>query len=144
MWEELSTADDIQNLLDAYGGFHDSCLKEVHYCSGMSVSSDLSMEFSGNAYARLIFQRQNENSAVIEMEFSKLKRINIPDGMDFFLILGVSIRNIGDVFYFVGYDDWDPDTDDIAECLWVSSEKIRWRIRENDCLGDREIYAENN
>ncbi len=55
MWKTIETSADIQDLMDIFGGFHDSCLKEVRYNSGMQVNSDLRMGNTGNTYARLIF-----------------------------------------------------------------------------------------
>ena len=43
MWHEISDNQDAKALMAAVGGFHDSCVKEIHYISGACVPGDLGM-----------------------------------------------------------------------------------------------------
>lgn len=34
LWNEIITQEDVKNFNDLFGGFHDSCLKEMCFSSG--------------------------------------------------------------------------------------------------------------
>ncbi len=42
-WHGVKTNDDILELMETFGYFHDSCIKELHYQSGNFVNGVSSM-----------------------------------------------------------------------------------------------------
>ncbi|NLB82032.1 MAG: hypothetical protein GX800_10590, partial [Clostridiaceae bacterium] len=59
-WKEIKTQEDIDELLDVYGGFHDSCIVSLRYESGACVTADKAMHFGGasNRELYITFQCQ--------------------------------------------------------------------------------------
>ena len=39
-WTPIQTEEDIFALMQSFGGFHDSCIKELKYISGAYVGED--------------------------------------------------------------------------------------------------------
>jgi len=77
-WHSVNTNKDINNLLEFYHGFHDSCIKEIRYISGAGVNADKSM-FFGEAKDRRVevaFQSQ-WNPGTIELRFTGMRRMSI-------------------------------------------------------------------
>ena len=78
VWHEINSAKDIDYLFEFYGGFHDSCIKELRYASGAMVTADRAMFFgkSQDRQVDIVFQSQwNPNE--IEMRFVGMRRMNI-------------------------------------------------------------------
>ena len=48
-WIEVKDSKDIEILLDKFGGFHDSCLKELYMWTESYVDENLSMGMSPNS-----------------------------------------------------------------------------------------------
>ena len=44
-WKEIKSQQDIDELIDEYGGFHDGCLVSANFHSGAGVDDDLRMGF---------------------------------------------------------------------------------------------------
>jgi len=77
-WNKISNCKDISSLLNYYGGFHDSCIKELRYTSGMGVNDDKAM-FMGESkdwQVNITFQRQWSPVAV-ELRFIGMRAMNI-------------------------------------------------------------------
>ncbi len=77
-WHEIVNAEDINTLQSFYGGFHDSCIKELKYLSGAGVNDKRAM-FSGEAKDRIVdvvFQRQGL-PITIELRFVGMRKMNI-------------------------------------------------------------------
>ncbi|TYQ15434.1 UNVERIFIED_CONTAM: hypothetical protein Cloal_1887 [Acetivibrio alkalicellulosi] len=77
-WNKVKKQDDIEMLMKAYGGFHDSCIKELNYVSGASVDDKKNMYFGApnDRELHIIFQRQWD-PITIELCFSGLRRMNL-------------------------------------------------------------------
>lgn len=77
-WNIVKNQADIEGLLGAYGGFHDSCIVALNYVSGAHVDDSLAMGFGApNDYRLCVkFQRQFRPKT-IELCFSGLHRMNI-------------------------------------------------------------------
>jgi hypothetical protein len=82
-WNEFSTQNDIDKLLDIYGGFHDSCIVSMHYRSGTFVDDKKTMYFGDSSEHELIvvFHRQWEPRA-IEMRFIGLRQLHLTGWQD--------------------------------------------------------------
>ena len=68
-WKKIGNNADIDELLNEYAGFHDSCIISVDQCTGVSVDERHRMHFDGDSYIRLIFQSQAV-SKTLELYFS--------------------------------------------------------------------------
>ncbi|MGL6216761.1 MAG: hypothetical protein ACRC36_01910 [Lacrimispora sphenoides] len=82
-WKEIKYQKDIEELLDVYGGFHDSCIANFCYESGAGVTPDKSMHFGGASdhALRVTFQRQWD-PITIELFFSGLRRLHLVGWQD--------------------------------------------------------------
>jgi hypothetical protein len=69
-WNELRSEEDIETLMAAFGGFHDSCIREAHLWTGHAVHDDLSMSVEPWVCARILIQRQFRNPSAIELLFA--------------------------------------------------------------------------
>lgn len=102
MWNIIQSQKDADNLLTAFGGFHDGCIKEIKYRSGEYVAENLSMmPYNTKRELCVIFQRQWEKSCVIEVIFSKLIQMNLSPRDEQYdgIIYGASIFVNEDVLY---------------------------------------------
>ena len=82
-WKEIKTQEDIEELYDAYGGFHDGCLIHAVFQSGTSVDEKLTMCF-GNAEEytlRVTFERQ-WRPKTLEMNFIGLRQFHLVGAED--------------------------------------------------------------
>ncbi len=75
-WKRIDTQEDIDELLDTYGGFHDSCLVSTVFHSSTFVDDNLSMYFGDTEESSLTatFQRQ-WRPKTLEMRFIGLRGI---------------------------------------------------------------------
>jgi hypothetical protein len=127
-WKELKDENDIEALIQLYGNFHDSCLREVHIVTKESVDRRLSMSFDGSLIATLLFQRQFKNPTVIELKFDNVGQFNFitPDPSYNAVIYDATFRKVGNMFYWADEENWELGDND---AVWISAEKIFWRER---------------
>jgi len=142
-WKEISTAEEVQALIESYGYLHDGCLREVHIVTNESVQEDLSMTFDGELAAILLIQRQwREPSPVIELRFVGVRRFNFvgPDKDDSNLIYEATFSKIDGLFYWADDGAWEPGDD---TCVWISADRVFWRARP-DLIGQVNRLAEED
>lgn len=73
-WIELKSQENSNNLMKNFYSFHDSCIKECSYITGMSVDEKKRMgQDCNNSNIRLVFQSQLCNS--IEIFFEDYKEM---------------------------------------------------------------------
>ena len=59
-YTQIKDNKDIEELMDSFGWFHDSCIKELEYYSGSYVDSNRCMyPFNSSRCVRMVFQSQN-------------------------------------------------------------------------------------
>ncbi len=77
-WKEIKTQEDIEELLEAYGCFHDGCLTRASFQSGTSVDENLSMCFGdAEEYTlHVTFERQ-WRPKTLEMQFIGLRQFHL-------------------------------------------------------------------
>ena len=77
-WHQVQIQSDIDQLLETYGGFHDSCIVSLHYVSGTHVDDDNAMVFGSDDdfILNIVFQRQWEPKG-LELCFSGVRRFHI-------------------------------------------------------------------
>lgn len=85
-WKEISSQKDIDELLNTYHGFHDSCIVSVNYQSGASVDDKGTMYFGNVAQHELfvVFHSQWE-PGTIELRFAGLRRLHLVGWQDRYL-----------------------------------------------------------
>lgn len=77
-WHSVETQDDIDLLLDTYGGFHDSCIVSCNYQSGTHVNDKRAMSFgcAEDHNLSVIFQSQ-WGPKTLELQFIGLRQMHL-------------------------------------------------------------------
>lgn len=130
-WNEIKDIKDINDFMERFGWFSDSCLKELHLWTEHFVEKDLSMAISPNLDCKIkvLFQRQDTNPSAIEMLFEQVTRVNIipsPENYDS-IIFSATLISIDGTFYWADDEAWKPDDPSKYAVSWISSKKIKWR-----------------
>ncbi|RHW41574.1 hypothetical protein D1B31_07605 [Neobacillus notoginsengisoli] len=129
-WIEVKDQNDIEYLLDTFGRFHDSCLKEMYLWTNHSVDEDLGMSVSAelDTNIRILFQRQFRNPSAIEMVFEGVTQMHIvpsPINYDSIIYEGKIILYRG-LLYWTDDSDWKPYGSS-SRANWISASRLRWR-----------------
>jgi len=145
-WIKIKNDNDIAQFMELYGFFHDSCIKEIKYISGMYVDNKLSMyPLNSKRDLSIIFQRQWKDPSTIEVIFEKIESLHLNpanedyDGIIFNAYMCFENNKI------VWFDCNDFENDDYemmynySNITWVSASSIKYRIAEN-YLGKADIY----
>jgi len=130
-WKMLDGQTGIDDFMDLFGGFHDSCLKELQMWSGTFVNENLSMTVSTglDTCVRILFQRQVEETSAIELLFKGVMQFHIiphPEGGDS-IIYGAKLEVKDGVFYWAGDQEWQMDQPFLHPVSWISAKEIHWR-----------------
>lgn len=139
-WNCIKTQADVDNLNELFGNFHDCCLKELCFSTGGFVDKDYAMNVMSSPVARLLFQRQAKNPAVIELEFNNIVQINIKPvaenhGVD---IISTHLYLNDDIFFW-NENDYEFHENGKDENTWVAAKAARWRVRDS-ALGSEMVY----
>ncbi|HVU89942.1 MAG TPA: hypothetical protein VHD36_21605 [Pirellulales bacterium] len=142
-WRDVRTQADANVLLEVFGRFHDSCIREAHLTAGHWVSSDLCMSCPPSLDNKIQFlvQRQFKNPSAIELQFDEVTRFNFvptPEGSDSIILEATLLVQDANIFWSV-QGDWNPDRANRDEGTWVSAKKLRWRAV--DWLGEELRYG---
>lgn len=146
-WDELKDQKDLDNLMNLFGRFHDSCIKEMYMWTDHHVNEDLSMSISGDRdhRVRLLIQRQYRDPSVIELLFEEVTQIFItpsPENFDS-IIYGAKFMHINEIFYWADNGNWDPNGDcKYGSVNWISAKKVKWRDA-SDWMGETNRYGPN-
>lgn len=93
-WNKVENRDDINSLLTEFGGFHDSCIVNLYYESGMYVDGKNAMVFAApNEYKLHVVLQSQWNKSACDLCFSGVRRMHIaglqdnyaPDILDCYL-----------------------------------------------------------
>lgn len=146
MWQELKNQPDIDELMQLFGSFHDSCLKEAAIRNREFVSSTLAMSFSNQTVVRLLFQRQFHNPTGIELQFEGVKdfnwtHFNASHDPGFSVIYQAVFFQQEDLFYWAEDVDWQLTAADRNDFRWVSATSAKWRIVENAAGADDKLLS---
>jgi hypothetical protein len=131
MWTELVNTDDISNLKNLYGEFHDSCLREFYVSTKEFVDDKGAMSFSNELTATLLFQRQSKTNRVLELKFSGLKHLNYQPLSDENVIYDATLKLEDGIFYWADFEGWtlsDYQSGD-KDSFWLCSSRLFWRLR---------------
>ena len=124
-----------------YGGFHDSCLKEMRYISGAFVNEKLGMHpVNDQRRLYIVFQRQCENTTVVELEFSGLIELNLVPNNESYTceIYDVSMFFENDKIYWSDSYEFESMRENYKG-TWLCAEKVRWR-KVDGYIGENNIY----
>jgi len=145
-WHDVFSQKDIDDLLNAYGGFHDSCIASLNFKSGTYVDSESSMHFDGiGKYELYMVFHSQWNDHALELCFTGLRRLHLVGAQDNYLndILDASIKFYDDLLpskyqapekVIVWADRVDFDAKDIGSQLtepadtYVIAHTLKWRL----------------
>lgn len=147
-WFDLHNQNDLDQLMDSFGWFHDSCIKELFMWTEHYVNENLSMSTSANRdhRVRLLIQRQYRNPTAIELMFEEVTQIFIapsPENSDSIIFEATFIHKNG-LFYWADDSNWYPEGQyNFADVNWISSKKVKWRDA-SDWIGKKLRYGPND
>ena len=128
MWTEIKDQSDIDKLLESYGYFHDSCLRDVYISTREFIDEKLTMHFENKLTASLLFQRQFRSPTVLELKFEDIEQFNFKpfDETTNAVIYDATLMTANGLFYWADFADWEiGDKDSIS----ISGKKLFWRLR---------------
>lgn len=142
-WNPITAQSDIKHLLNVFGGFHDSCLREAHVWTDQYVSTDLSMKCDGNTQIRLLVQRQGKEPSAIELLFEKVTTFHLLPSRENYdsIIFGATMLRDDDVYYWADSAGWSPKLPERDSTTWVGAKKLSWRDASN-WMGSQRRYGE--
>lgn len=145
-WHEVLNRSDIDELMNEFGGFHDSCIVALNYVSGMYVDSENAMYSDGyDKYALVMTFHSQWCDFALELSFTGLRSLHLVGAQDNYSndILGASINFYDELLpceyvapkrVIVWADDEHFDAHDIAEPLkepndtYVVAHSLKWRF----------------
>ncbi|WP_301110211.1 hypothetical protein [Sporosarcina sp.] len=140
-WNEVTNRAEIKHLLETFGFFHDSCLKELYMWTESYVNDDLSMNVPPHldTNVRILFQRQAEDPSAVELLFEGVTQCHIlPSLKDHdSVIYGATLISQNNQFYWADASDWE--TGDYS-ASWISAECLKWR-NASDWMGKENRYG---
>jgi len=128
MWVEVKEQSDIDKLMELFGFFHDSCLRDIYISTREFIDEKLAMHFENKLIAILLFQRQFGPSTVLELKFEDIEQFNFrpfDDGSNA-VIYDATIMIANGLFYWADFAGWKIGEDD---SIWISGKKLFWRLR---------------
>ncbi|MDR1563641.1 MAG: hypothetical protein LBS74_01635 [Oscillospiraceae bacterium] len=125
-WIEIKSQTDISKLMDDFRGFHDSCISEWVYVTGMGVTDKKSMGCdSENSYIKVVFQSQGANP--LEFCFEDINEVHIYDNGNYFNDIFAAAFFIEDEFICWADDPgWDRKNSD-KEITYIVCHKAKYR-----------------
>ena len=99
---EINTDYDIEQLMNNFGSFHDSCIKEIVYISGGYVEEDGAMNpFDSEKCVIIVFQSQCAKYRTIEVKFEGVVQMNLVPKPDYYdnIIYDASLIKNNELFY---------------------------------------------
>lgn len=146
-WKKIRSDSDIQELMDLYNGFHDSCIVSVSYQSGAYVDDESTMGFGESAdyQLRVVFQSQ-WNPKEIELCFSGLRQLHLTGWQDHYICCifsaylsfcdGVLPGKPEKVIVWADNDTFDINHIDYAieepSGTYIIANTLHWRVREKE------------
>jgi hypothetical protein len=130
-WNEIKDENDVNIFLDMFGGFHDSCIKELYLWTGHYVDENFGMVTSGelDTNVRILFQRQYNNPSAIEVIFEGVTQFHISPSPENYesIIYDATLILHSALFYWA--DDYCASVSEIkkSKTNWISAKKLKWR-----------------
>ncbi|MEA4987641.1 MAG: hypothetical protein VB095_06240 [Anaerovorax sp.] len=146
MWNEISSKEDANNLLELFGYFHDGCIKELKYVSGTFVKPNMNMmPINEKRELCVIFQRQWRDPSVIEIVFSGLSLLHLAPVDENYTseILDANMEFSEDGVFWI---DGDLSEKELHKALdaegytWIKAKKAKWRAVE-EFIGNDDVFV---
>lgn len=143
-WIKLNDPIDIENFMDLFGGFHDSCLKELYMWTETFVDKEFSMGMSIelDTCVRVLFQRQVPDPSAIELFFKRVTHFHMhprAEGQDS-IIYGAKLLLKEGQFYWAEDEEWDIDQPFSFPISWISAKELYWRD-VSSWMGEEQRYG---
>src|SRR3989442_14907300 len=127
-WREIRSQADADALMEAFGGFHDACLRELHLWTDHYVEPDLSMSCPGHldTRARVLIQRQFRDPSAIELFFDEITRFNLvatPENYDS-IIFTASLVVLEREIFWSPEEDWAPDLPNRDRYSYIAARQL--------------------
>jgi hypothetical protein len=128
MWTEIKEQSDIDKIMELYGNFHDSCLRDIYISTREFVDEKRAMHFDNKLTASLLFQRQFKQNTVLELKFEDIDHFNFNplDKGEYAVILDATLITKSGLFYWADFAGWEIGDN---EAIWISGKKLFWRLR---------------
>ncbi len=134
MWTEIKNKPDIDKLMDLFGYFHDSCLRDIYISTREFVDQKLTMHFDNKLTASLLFQRQFGAMTVLELKFEDIEQFNFRpfSENENAVIYDATLIATNGLFYWADFAGWNIGDND---SIWINGKKLFWRQRP-DLIGN--------
>lgn len=128
-WHELSTPEQIRQLMDLFGNFHDTCVREIHAATGHYVAENLSMTVDWRTTVHMLVQRQHRNPSAIELRFTELVGLKVsPPSPNYEAIIFSAAFFLRDgILYWAENASWSPESADRDQWTWIAARHGWWR-----------------
>jgi len=128
-WIEVKDNKDIKNLLNIFGRFHDSCIKELYMWNESYVDGNLTMGMSPELpNVRILFQRQYRDPSAIELLFEGVTQFHIVPGQNYdTVILRANLILHEGLFYWTDDVNFEPEDYTLGINNWISTKSLKWR-----------------
>lgn len=130
MWNDITNEEDLLSFTEFMDSFHDSCIKELMYISGAYVDENLSMyPVNDRRSLYVIFQRQDDEYPVIELEFKGLKYLKLFPTDDQYTceILDSTLILKNKCVYWADCGELSEEDIENYKGTIICSSKLRWR-----------------
>ncbi len=136
-WVEIANEADIERLLSAFGGFHDSCIREIYYWTAQFVDAELSMHCQPDTHVRVLIQRQWKDPTAVELTFGEVTGFGIsPPRRGYSLdIEGMWITKSEEGFLWS-----ESPPEETPSGTWIAARTLWWRDA-SDWMGDTIRYG---
>lgn len=127
----IKNNNDIQDLMNEFLCFHDSCITEIHYISGSYVMDDRSMHpLNSQRIFSIKFQSQIAKFKTLELKFSKVVQCYLnPKNEEYdSIILGSYFQKKDNLFYWADCEDFSIKNKMDCDCTWIIAESVSWRM----------------
>ncbi|WP_294147316.1 hypothetical protein [uncultured Clostridium sp.] len=125
-WNYIESKSDIDMLMEAFAGFHDSVIKEIHYVSGDYVDGEgMHLTFSCDKKIQFLFDSDWSGSMEVIFEAVRLMQL-VPPAENY-------LADLFDASVFVKHHEvyfYDSSLAEIPETYsgtWVKALGMRWR-----------------
>ena len=144
-WMEINDPIEIEGIMDQFGYFHDSCLRDFHLSTSAFVNHNLSMTLDNEITAVLLFQRQFNTNAVLELKFLDVVGFNYqPPPKNYNeVIYDAVFERLGGVYYWADNQEWTLSgfQNGDVESVWIGGRKLYYRWRP-ELLGNVARFPE--
>ena len=144
MWQQIADIKSMEQFMHEMSLFHDSCIKEMRYISGAYVKENGRMcPVNITRALRVIIQRQAEKHPVVEIEFQKLKFLELFPNDENYTCEILDATMLMHEGYIYWMDQGGLTTSDIGSYKGtiICAKSLRWRSIDG-CLGIEDHFLD--